>query len=231
MQTRKLWIVKAATAWLALSLAGCLNWQSYPQQGLLVPSPWLPEQPRVLITGHAARYLGVFGNLLAATDQRSKSQRLALAMQQRAGFGLRQRAMAELDEQLRVAGLEPAHVEQSRGPDFLADWPAGHGPLLDLQLRFAGFVAERPGSPYQPVVQLVWRLLEASDGRLLDSGLIVYGSGRPQPDTLSLPGDPAWVFADYPALLREPEHAATGLEVALDASFAALARELQRSGL
>ena len=90
------------------------------------------------------------------------------------------------------------------------------------------YVAATPSTPYQPLVSVAVRAVDLASGAALYREFLTYGLPPPYAaDSIQLPADAGYRFADFDALLSDPAKAREGLLAGLERLAQQVAADLK----
>ncbi|WP_183267089.1 hypothetical protein [Acidocella aromatica] len=197
-----------------------------------LPTPYAPDQVAlesmtpITTAGTVGVLFGPLGGALgAAYDQSVQQKRQAAFDTQLAqrGFVTAALLQQQITRQLQAEGytVVPESVTRPKG-NFLDSYPAATpaAPQLDVVLEMFGYLTAGMSSPYQPMVEMKYRLV-GQGGKTLAQGAFQYSClrGEQKPD-------PSYDYQTYSALAADPSLAMKGLTDGLNRAAGAVAKRL-----
>lgn len=139
------------------------------------------------------------------------------------GFSTAAVLQQQITQQLQAEGytVVPENVPRPKG-SFLDSYPVATPavPQLDVVLEEFGYLAAGMSAPYQPMVEMKYRLV-GQGGKTLAQGAFQYSSqqGEQKPD-------PAYDYRSYSALAADPSLAVKGMKDGLNWAVGGVAKGL-----
>lgn len=232
----------------ALLMAGCATKPEIPfdrtanainRIGLV--DPGMPVKANVILAGtvgqSVAASAGLAGALIGGiVDESMRAARVRHFEEgaRKANFVAHDRLVAALTNALQMRGYSVTAVQANRADQgkWLASYPHTNEPPVDAYLDVAvldyGYIAAGIGKqPYRPFVQLMVKLVRASDSAVLMQDTIFYNPlGAPR-KVVTVAPDSAYAFDDADALYAAPEHAVEGVDKAFVQTADALSNLLR----
>jgi hypothetical protein len=192
-----------------------------------VVTPAMDDESRVVLASTVGQSFGLVGALIDAGMQASRESDFE-AMAKSQNFSGRAAFAKHLDASLTASGYGVAHDQVNRPANgqFLKSYaqPASISAEahLDVALNY-GYYASGLSTPYRPFVMANAKLVRNSDGALLMQKSIFYNPLNAAPEqTITVPPNPAYEFADFDTLKANPDKAIKGLDEALGQVAAAV---------
>lgn len=190
-----------------------------------IVTPAMPNRPAVVLASSVGQSFGLIGALADAAMQDNRETTFRKAIEP-TNFSATDICLQELKTQLQEHGYDSVMVTADRSKhDFLEKYPADQEPKVDAYLDLVisyGYIAAGVGkAPYRPIVYLTARLVRASDASVLMQDAVSYNPVGPfgkNSQSITLPPDPTYQFADFDTLAADPNKAAKGMETALGLS-------------
>ncbi len=200
-----------------------------------VVTPAINTYPAVALASSVGQSFGLIGGLVDAAMQQSRETKFREAIEPHA-FSAVDTCLAEITSGLEALGYTVVMVSAERaGKEFLASYPATESePKIDAYLDLVvsyGYVAAGIGStPYRPNVYVTARLVRASDAHVLMQEAVSYNPVGPyakNSKSVTIQPDPAFQFANFDALVGNPETAVKGLQTSLVSSIKPIGESLK----
>jgi hypothetical protein len=243
----------AVLAACALLITGCAIPPEIPYdktsattiKTIVIVTPSVPTGSSVELASDAGQNFGLVGALVDASIASNHQAKLDGLLRAR-GFSAEQLVVTTLTADLQAQGykIAVAPVPRNASSDFVghyADVTQVKGDAyLDLVMTSYGYVAASASKdlPYRPEVVLKVRLVSALDGSVLMQDRVLYNpitfGGQPvtvdgvrTKKAVTVSVDPAYGFARFEDITKNPDLATKGLQVALQQSTNSVSQLLQ----
>jgi hypothetical protein len=185
---------------------------------IAVITPGTPDRPHVVLASTVGQSFGLIGALIDAGMQDSRESKFQAVVAQR-NFKGQDAMIKQLDAALVADGYTPVDTTVTRaGQGFAKDYqqaPGSTDAYIDVVMNY-GYYAAGLSTPYRPFVFVDVKLVRTSDKALLMQKSIFYNPLNNAPSqTVTLAPDPAYEFADFDALMADPDRAVKGLDNAV----------------
>jgi hypothetical protein len=199
-------------------------------------TPRFPDGPVVFLASSVGQSFGLIGALIDAGMQADREAKFKAVLEQQK-FSTPEVFLQALTAELQARGYTVIVIPlQREGTEFTAKYPANAEPKVDAYLDLVaysyGYIAAGIGdsTPYRPAFALKTRLVSAKNAALLMQDSIVYNPVRPaagSTEYITIAPDPSYGFANFDALMADPEKAVKGLQIATEQSAQAVGKLLQ----
>ncbi len=201
-----------------------------------VIAPGMPARAQIVLASDVGQSFGLIGALVDAAMLETRNSKFDALLTGKK-FDARSAFVADVKSALAAHGYAAIDVSLTRSSesDLLKAYPKPGADNVDAYLDLAlvgntyGFVAAgiADSTPYRPFAYMKCRLVRASDGATLMEDVIAYNPiGNPS-RIVTIAPDPAYSFADFDALIADPDRAVKGLEAALHSSSDAVGTLVQ----
>jgi hypothetical protein len=199
-------------------------------------TPRFPDGPVVFLASSVGQSFGLIGALIDAGMQADREAKFKAVIDEQK-FSTADVFIQALTAELQARGYTVVVIPMKRdGTEFLAKYPVDSEPKVDAYLDLVahnyGYVAAGIGgaAPYRPIFALKTRLVSAKNAALLMQDSVVYNPVRPSSGSaeyVTIAPDPNYGFANFEALLADPNKAVKGLQIATEQSAQTVGKLLQ----
>ena len=179
----------------------------------------------MVLASTVGQSFGLIGALIDAGMQDSRESKFQAVVAQR-NFRGQDAMVRQLDAALAADGYTPIDTAVGRaGLDFAKGYKLAAGSAdayIDVVMNY-GYYASGLSTPYRPYVFVDCKVVRTSDNALLMQKSIFYNPLNKAPDqTVTIAPDPTYEFADFDALMADPDRAVKGLDTAVTQVAAAM---------
>jgi len=191
----------------------------------------VPDRPQVTIMNPIGAGFGVVGNLIESRRAAGARQEVEAALA-KVGYDYGAALTNAISLAIKKAGFSVTRLDGPRPEKerfrFLSLYPPTKrvDAFLDVYAEYVGFQAPQASADYRPRLEIIARLVAASDGKTLFQDRIVYGApGTTDEDAILVRADDNFHFRDRAALQANPATTAHALQTAIDAVAWELAKQ------
>jgi hypothetical protein len=187
-----------------------------------VVTPRLPSGPMINLATSPAQSFGLIGALVHVGVQADREARFETILKGQ-NFSVEDALVQSITAALQAQGYAVSLVPVKRDKsDFVATYPTDHGDKVDAYLDLvavnygylsAGIASD---SPWRPSYVLRVLLVRAQDYAVLMQGTLVYNPFGAPKEVVTIAPDPAYQYANFDTLEKDPSGAVKGLRVAFE---------------
>jgi hypothetical protein len=190
-----------------------------------IVTPRFPDGASVVLASSIGQSFGLIGALVDAGMEANRESEFKTAVAGQ-NFAAADAFLRALSDGLRAQGYSVTIIPATReSADFLDHYPPAHvDAYLDVVVQGYGYIAAgiSKSLPYRPIVAARARLVKAQDNSALMEDTVVYNPYGSPPKAVTIAPVPQEQFADFDALIADPNDAVAWLHNAIDKSALAI---------
>ncbi|MDE1896498.1 MAG: hypothetical protein KGH91_05460 [Rhodospirillales bacterium] len=212
-------------------LASTVAYQHQGGKQIALVTPYIPPQESVVslapttVAGTIGPAFGIVGGLIGGSieaDAAAKRNKTFTGLLTQDNFSAEPLLATAITKQLDVEGYTVTRISVPRPQgDFLSPYTPSSTPQLDVVLVQLGYYKGGLGAPYQPMVELKYRLIASNGTTTLAQGAFQYSGmkGDQKPD-------PQFNYANFADIKANPELADKALSAVLTTAGVSVAEGL-----